>query len=304
MTSLAIDSILSDSSIIERQKIFQIGLREVMKHFWWFRLPDSTADLNLGEVYLPGSNVIIDNVHNFYLELGLHIGWIIALVTLVSVMSFAQKTTRMFMLSEDDRNDIDILLIWMFMAYAGLMFTILSPITILVLGFILGNILVRYKNEKMELVCTRKSKRTLSKESGQEFNFKRSKYFKGFIGVFCVANAIYLSVSIFQRVQFHNLESDLISRNVNFLDGVANLNNLAIAMGDRGFLDYSGRQIAIVINESFQPPLSFEFSRRSKEVRLMCNLLDQNIERQTSLSFLDLNFKFLSIWYGQHCSEN
>ena len=132
--------LLDDSSILERINIARIGFAHVITNPVHFRLPDTTADLNLVVLGSTNNRQYIDNMHNVWLEVGSHYGWIPAVASLLILSWLNLKVFKKLITSQTHfQRPRNCLIFALFnVIYFSLYWTILHPITIFALGIVVS----------------------------------------------------------------------------------------------------------------------------------------------------------------------
>jgi hypothetical protein len=128
----------SDLSTIERQAIARIAIKAIIDSPIVFNFPDSIADFELGQLYRPDSNLIIDNTHNFWFDFALIYGAPVAIISLVitslCAMIYILKKFESCNSRANDLFKVTLLLNLYILSF----FTIFHPITVLIYGCLFG----------------------------------------------------------------------------------------------------------------------------------------------------------------------
>lgn len=299
-----LQKVTADLSIIERQKIFQISLVEIRRHFVLFRMPDTTADLGLGRIYRPGSNVIIDNAHNVYFEIGLHFGWFFALLSFMTTMLFYIISTYFLIAKSESPEKTQLLLMLNTIGTVSLNFTILHPITLVIYGLVYGCIwqeirLNVYQHIVPKNLDSRSYKKVLVFHSN---SFELIRMFTTLLVVgVVISNLFSLTLSSYRRFEYLKTERELFQSSDGAYEFVLDLSQKAEELGDRKYLSYTGRQLFSLLSSPVKIPLSPTSVLNSPFGRKYCELARSNIETQRNLGFNDLNLEFLERSVGTYC---
>lgn len=282
--------VLEDSSVQERINIARIGFEHVITKPLQFRLPDSTADLNLIVLGSTNNRQYVDNLHNVWLEVGSQYGWIpaLAVLLLLSWSTLKVSTDLITKQRHFEKFSNGVIFALINVLYFSLFWTILHPITIFALGIIVGSMqLATHKNKNgigkriIELRERSGEKLTMLNSNYRFRQEKIAKYTSIIIIFLCLFTLNVFTVIDFQKkVNFKKTEVLLMKRQIQFDGGVEILHLTSLDLKDRNYLDYSGRQLAQLSD---------------------CRRLHQNLAVQEELDFSDQRFRNLKEWYRLNC---
>lgn len=297
----------ADLSTAERQDLFKIGVEYLLNHPLNFRFPDSAADLELGQIYRPNGNTVIDNFHNVWLEIGLTYGFLVSILLLSLVTLLLLYFLNLQFKFEENWRLRATKSILVLSVYFSSFVTILHPMTVLAIGFILGALINeittnRFKYNNQECFKMLKFSRTLNILSLiKSRNFFKQLPSRILLITILTLQIYFIGKSVVISSQYQKVERSLFRDPSLFQEKISTLNLLATKSNDRRYLVYTSRQLANVYVAQTQIPLK-QSGQTDFTSSLACELIKENIAHQEALGFQDRDSSLIKAWASSNCN--
>lgn len=270
----------------ERAVIAQLAIEEIFDMPFMFRLPDSTADSLTSYKYSMANQLnIVDNTHNFWLELGIHLGWInLSFIFVACVASLVYLVMRFEKLySQQSQIIVSMFYGSLIVGYVATFVSILHPITISALAFFYGSIFSLVAKKRKDFVSLENSTKRL-----QSLNqlirvlnsFKSYIALKYFI-IFIAMVPISLVISDFEgKLRYSSAVESFKANKISTESALDLFQSLSIETKDRLYLDFTGRQFADIGD---------------------CKRVETIILTQQKIRAIDKNTRLLQDWFVRNC---
>jgi hypothetical protein len=282
---------LDRPSFRERQLLIELGFTTIKEKPFNFLRPDSTADTSVSKAYEAYSGELLDNLHNVWLEVALHLGWVFALFGISMLICVLSITFHGVVLSYKSQPSsslrIALKVSMLIICFLSLFISILHPITIFGLAIMSSTLiedffagLTVFKEKTLIGTYLVKAPKLFRFKKIADVRLRTARYIKSISISFLLAPCVFLIYNVGLQVQFHILESQMYRHESFSPDEIISLTNLSIQMNDREYLDYVGRQLTSVGN---------------------CTQLKKVIDQQIRIGFADGRLRKLESWYKLEC---